>query len=147
MQRSNGNTAEQASRRFVVYGLIDPRDGSVRYIGATRNLRQRLTSHRGPTDYGSGETRKAWFSDLRASGRWPFAAVILQEVATLEELPDAEWAWIRRGIESGWPLTNTLGVEVPASEVHAVGRMARIRARRALRLERAGLSASTPEAA
>lgn len=106
-----GTTGENASaepRKYVVYGLVDPRDGSIRYVGRTKSLKARLAFHLCETDYGQGEARRAWFRNLRESGAWPPSHVVLRRGLSFEEADDAEGAWIELGLDLGWPLTNAL---------------------------------------
>lgn len=105
MHRSEGDSSEQ---RFTVYGLVDPRDGSVRYVGATVNLARRFRTHLCATDYGQGNARRAWFREVRAARQGSIGLVVLQVVESGAALVEAEAEWIARGRELGWPLTNCL---------------------------------------
>jgi|GEM_PF-4878059 len=139
---ASGTTREPA--RFVVYGLVDPRDGRVHYVGATKNLKQRVSLHRLRDGGGSGSPRRAWLEDLRVSGRWPFWVVVLQE--TTDALKhEVEREWIRRGLDLGWPLTNTHGIPVPPPDVR--GSHERRAARDAFRIARALSPSLSSEAA
>ncbi len=87
---------------LYVYGLKDPRDGLIHYVGQTKHLEQRLAQHLGP-DRGHGHKAR-WIADLRACGLRP-EIVILSQV-TRAEINDEECLWIAKGRELGWPLTN-----------------------------------------
>ena len=88
--------------RFI-YGLVDPRDGRVRYIGKTSVGLKRPKSHLKP----SGDTYKdRWVRSLRRVGAI-FKIRILESVEHEEDLNAAERKWIThfRGLY-GRVLTN-----------------------------------------
>jgi hypothetical protein len=122
---ADANSDRRAVGRFVVYGLVDPRDGSIRYVGRTGNLEGRLASHtsegRRAVPHPHENPRKCeWLRELRRAGL-TFGVVILERTRSGWEHCAAEEDWIRIGFQSGWPLTN--------------------------RPQAAALTASTPEAA
>lgn len=47
-------------KRFAIYGLYDPRDNELRYIGLTEDVKRRLTQHRLAVNY-------AWKTTLAGS--------------------------------------------------------------------------------
>lgn len=95
-----------------IYGLICPVDGSIRYIGKSKNPQKRLSSHI------SGAVRNAyhhhtarWIRKIVSAGFLP-QLKILQDVEDGEDWRECERLWIAKGIAEGWPLTNsTLGGE------------------------------------
>lgn len=105
---SNTTTLFDLQRRLTIYGLIDPRDGTVRYIGKTvRFMRQRLNHH---------ETDKAvnlrcnWLRKLKRLG---LRARIVPLIETTVELGDEEEMALIGGIRAagGQLLNMTFGGE------------------------------------
>lgn len=88
---------------FYVYGLIDPRDNQIHYVGITRNTpARRLASH-----ITSGASAKdSWLATVLDAGFLP-AISILQTAETYEEIFELESWWIRLAELAGWPITNT----------------------------------------
>jgi len=75
-----------------VYGLFDPRDERVRYVGVTTDIEARLCVHRSP-DPACGERLGAWLSGLRAESVEPCLRV-LEELAPGADVREAEARWI-----------------------------------------------------
>ena len=74
---------------FSIYGLIDPRDGSIFYIGRTGDLHRRTAAHCEGTDQLSGiQVRQ-----IKAAGFLPHV-VVLEHAATFEQSCVAEIFWI-----------------------------------------------------
>jgi hypothetical protein len=97
-----GATRDENSN-FIIYGLTDPRDGDIRYIGkSTKGLKR-------PREHGkkgrSNAKCKNWLSCL-AKCNLQYGIKILEYCATIEELNYAEKNWIKKGREYGWNLTN-----------------------------------------
>jgi len=57
-----------------IYELIDPRDGQVRYIGKTVDLKKRLSSHIRDMDPSSAKVE--WINSLTENGFYPLLRVI-----------------------------------------------------------------------
>ncbi len=53
----------------VIYALVDPRDGTVRYVGQTTNPTSRKAAHR--IGKGHSSTARPWFDELHALGLEP----------------------------------------------------------------------------
>jgi hypothetical protein len=88
--------------KVYIYGLADPRDRKIRYVGHTIDLDQRTGQHL--TD--PAKTPKtAWIAELAALGLRPIM-VELDEVDYAERFT-VEYRWIYLGRQRGWPLTNT----------------------------------------
>ena len=84
-----------------IYGLRDPRNNRIRYVGKTTNLRRRLREHvRGPENRGVGR----WIAALTKRGLKPEIAVI-QKVAK-DKWQEAERFWIAAFKEHGQRLMN-----------------------------------------
>ena len=59
--------AEQAIRPYRIYGLFDPRDGVLFYIGVTRDAKQRVLNHGNALFCGNCIRRR--IQDIQAAGR------------------------------------------------------------------------------
>lgn len=89
----------------IVYGLIDPRDGSLRYVGKSTSGLHRARQHARPFALKNEFTHKAnWVRSLVAAGLTPEIEVL--EEAVREVLADAEHFWIAYFRGLGCDLTN-----------------------------------------
>lgn len=90
----------------VVYGLTDPRDGRIRYVGQTGRFEQRLKDHRASRHrrINGGADLLAWLTGLSVD----CGAVVLELASTRDAAKEAEARWIRDGLRFGWPLVNVL---------------------------------------
>lgn len=72
--------------RYLVYGLIDPRDRCLRYIGKTHKRREwRLADHIDCANQGSSAPVHQWIRELQATGQKP-------EIFVLARIsPEASW--------------------------------------------------------
>lgn len=90
------------NRKTYIYRLIDPRDGSVKYVGKTVNLKWRGKCHRSP----QGESHCArWLKCLRAKG----LHAVMEVIETVEA--GGDWAqrerfWISYYKNTGEKLCN-----------------------------------------
>jgi len=87
--------------KHTIYLFRDPRDDAARYVGVTRNLRQRLTNHY--NGHGSGHCRN-WVKSLRSLGLKPVVEIL--EIVESNEREDAEKAWIIGFRQAGADLVN-----------------------------------------
>ena len=92
-----------------IYALIDPRDGTVRYIGVSKEVQTRLAQHLSETQ----NARRMWLSELKESGLSPEVEIL--ETIEIEGDIDTsslerEQYWINALLQSGAPLTNISGV-------------------------------------
>lgn len=87
--------------KCFVYGLIDPVDLSVRYIGLTTVGMVRPRAH---WRHQCNDDMRTWISGLKASGLRYEIAVL--DLATAETVRDLEVWWIAYGRASGWRLCN-----------------------------------------
>lgn len=92
-----------------IYFLIDPRTGSPRYVGITRNVYMRICQYRCKPH----STRlERWFKKLRDHGQEPILRVVA-ETENREQACQTERRWIRRLRRRGFDLMNhTDGGEV-----------------------------------
>lgn len=87
-----------------IYGLKDPRDGRIYYIGKSDKPKARLWQHMKDTD--TNRFKAEWIADVVSDGHKP-VLTILAEVQ-FAEWEDAERRWIADGIKQKWPLTNIM---------------------------------------
>jgi len=90
--------------RYLVYGLIDPRAGQVRYIGKSSSGLRRPMRHGTGADVTSDSYKARWIRGLKAAGL-EFGIIVLC-ASTPESLARDEMAWIAYGRHCHWPLTN-----------------------------------------
>lgn len=109
------------SHTNYIYGLRDPRDGKIKYVGQTRNLEARYSGHMAvPMDRGLS-AKEQWIKDLRDVGTKP-ELVILERPAVGKATGRAEARWIRDAQADG-----------PVFNIQAVGGFVPPRPARALR--------------
>ena len=90
-------------RRTAIYGMLDPRDYKIYYIGyTTLTLQQRLAWH---IHDDRDTARCLWISGLLSLGLAPMM-VELEIVRPAKNWPERERWWIQHGRTIGWPLTN-----------------------------------------
>ena len=115
-------TARLNGREWV-YGLTDPRDGLVWYVGRSRQPARRLALHRSTI---KGEDQKArWLRELRAIGLLP-EMVLLKECKAGTHAAKMERAFIRKERIKNPRLTNhdpaRAGEKVKLSVLSAIKR-------------------------
>jgi hypothetical protein len=93
--------------RFLIYGLVDPRTGHLRYVGKSTSGLRRARMHVLPcTLRQTKNTHKGhWVQALVDVGLAP-QITVLQEVAGPEDLYELEQGWISYFRGLGCPLTN-----------------------------------------
>lgn len=87
---------------FYIYGLVDPTDHKIKYIGRTGHLYQRWQQH---VEEIAPTVKGEWIMRLRASGIEP-TIIILDQIEN-GDVGDIENWWIEFGRRMGWPLTNS----------------------------------------
>lgn len=88
---------------MVIYSLSDPITGEVRYVGATKNLKNRMVEHlRGRSRWDSG----IWIRSLKEKGLEPQPKIL--ETVNQSQWQDKEREWISKFKLDGANLTNTL---------------------------------------
>ncbi len=92
---------------YYVYGIIDPTENMIGYVGITSNTPQRrLVQHLRQDDRdGKGEKRQ-WLDGLLENGFMP-TVITLQVVDTVQQAQIVEKWWIAHGQMIGWPLRNS----------------------------------------
>lgn len=94
----NKDTEEQAKSAIEIYGLFDPRNGEVRYIGKAANSEKRLRGH-------LRETRRktplySWIGKLRAQGVSPGVRVLAHAITQ-------DWQSLERTLIEQYRSSNT----------------------------------------
>lgn len=92
-----------------IYGLIDPRNEEIRYVGKSVNPQSRFLSHCREADNLSFTGPKAvWIRELKTEGMTP-ELVLLQDITDVEGRgwEEIEQYWIDLCNKSGHRLTNT----------------------------------------
>jgi hypothetical protein len=91
--------------RFLIYGLKDPRDGAVRYIGKSCSGLARPREHARPSKRESSTYKSRWLAELERQGL-TYEVVVLEQAQCAEDLSPMECFWIAQGRGMGWRLTN-----------------------------------------
>ena len=88
--------------KFIIYGLVDPRDGQLRYVGKSCSGLTRPKVHTEPRQLRAHTHQASW---LRSMGQKPIV-VVIHELPDVEILNDAERYWIAYFRAMGCSLTN-----------------------------------------
>jgi len=86
-----------------IYGLIDPTNHQVSYVGKTNDLYGRWRQHLADA---TNSPKAQWLQKLQAMELKP-TLVVLECLKDEAEHVDAERFWIAHGLRLGWPLKNT----------------------------------------
>lgn len=102
---------------YVVYALIDPRDGSAWYIGTTCLAGLRLQGHMSLKD--KVVDKNAWVGELLRQGHEPLMRQIDVVRGDGMATDAREYGWIQLCYRLGMPLTNRAGLRArhPASHL------------------------------
>ncbi len=92
--------------KFLIYGLVDPRDGQLRYVGKSTSGLERPKAHGHPSVLRKSQGYKANWLRLLKSMDLSHSIVIIQEFEDSEILPVAEIYWISYFKGMGCRLTN-----------------------------------------
>lgn len=90
-----------------IYGLVDPRDNQIHYVGHTVDMLGRFGGHM--MDH-ADTPKTRWIADVFASNTGDVRIVQLAEVPYAERF-QYEYKWIYLGRAMGWPLTNTVAMK------------------------------------
>jgi hypothetical protein len=97
--------------RYLIYGLIDPRDRCLRYIGKTHKRREwRLRDHIDTANQGSSAPVHQWIRELQATGQQP-EIFVLARISAEASWQRAECGEIARW--RAWPESNLPYVHPP----------------------------------
>ena len=94
--------SSRKTKRTYIYGLKDPRDGLIHYIGKSDRPSRRLAAHM--RDRRVNPDKIAWLKEIAETGQRPELVILCE--AGLGDWQDLECLWIARGKAQGWPLTN-----------------------------------------
>lgn len=95
------------SDRFIVYGLVDPRTGQLRYVGkSTSGLKRPKAEWKNALNGREGKRKTNWIKSLAASGVGRYSIVLFQGFDDDEILCQAERFWIAYFRNMGCRLTN-----------------------------------------
>lgn len=89
---------------LLIYALVDPRTNLTRYIGKSTIGLRRPAQHAKRVGRDTSH-RSNWIRELLRLGL-RYEVIILEELAVLIDLDEAERRWIAHGRTAGWPLTN-----------------------------------------
>ena len=93
---------ERNAQHALIYVLVDPRDGEIRYVGwTTQTLTQRYKSH---LAYKSRAHRSKWIQALLRQGLRPIIRLI--QMVPVGDGPNAEIYWIKFHRDLGCRLVN-----------------------------------------
>lgn len=95
------------SGRYLLYGLVDPRNSELRYVGMTTYGLLRTRKHRTPSGNKGNEHRAKWIRKLLANGFEP-QVIVLEEFSSPDGLYEAEQRAIDFYKEAGFRLTNAV---------------------------------------
>lgn len=94
-------------QKAFVYGLIDPRDASIRYVGHTANsMAHRLSQH---INDSANTPKTQWIAELAALGLQP--GIVQLDAVDYDVRFQEEYRWIYLGRQRGWALTNTTAMK------------------------------------
>lgn len=125
----NGNALGQVDIRSVpvyIYGLCDPLNGQVRYVGRSQNPKARIASHRAPS--GADYVRR-WFRSLERDGLKP-VLTILHTVQPGQDADPWERQFIERFSARGCNLLNRRLPDPPRAPFSPIPRMSKGAVRR-----------------
>lgn len=89
----------------IIYGLIDPLDGTLRYIGQSIHGLKRANSHHRPSQIKTSSIKNNWIRGLKSKNLIPTIEV-LEYSNTPEELDSLERFWIANIRSTGAKLYN-----------------------------------------
>lgn len=101
--------------KVFIYGLVDPRNNLIFYVGSAVNVRTRLSQHR--TSSFTGRALKTMITEIESAGL-KVQTRILEETSP-QDRDGRESYWISRCRADGHPLTNK---GVPANSRQMAGR-------------------------
>src|SRR3972149_9379407 len=90
---------------WFIYGLVDPRNDEIRYIGQTVNPKGRLSVHLHAARHGEHTYRSRWIGGLLELNLKP-SLTILEEAISTDKIDEREIWWITEAKARGWRLTN-----------------------------------------
>jgi predicted GIY-YIG superfamily endonuclease len=101
---------------YYIYVLRDPRDGSARYVGRTKDTGRRIQQHLYRKSDGSFiHARREWIQQLRSASLRPQMEVVETLCAPVAEalISERERRWIFHFFQQGASLTNVACIRMP----------------------------------
>lgn len=89
-----------------IYGLIDPRDSEIKYIGRTNDVNRRYAEHCENKIDSGGVEKCAWINILKSNNLFPII-VILEIVLSDSDISAKETWWISLAYRKGWKIRNS----------------------------------------
>ena len=84
--------------RFLVYGLVDPRDGTVRYVGKSSNGLGRPKEHREDSQLAKESPKNDWIKELHSLG-FDYEIEVLEYVDNPKSVDNERcWWWTRYSV-------------------------------------------------
>jgi transcriptional regulator with XRE-family HTH domain len=98
---------------YYVYGIKDPRNDELRYIGKTvNNIEVRLHQHLSSNQLKKDCSKNNWLKEVLAANQRPMIYVI-EKCENEGELSSREQYWIRHHLHQGCKLTNIMSASLP----------------------------------
>lgn len=92
-------------RHSYIYGLFDPADQVIRYVGQTTRPNARLCMHKSENpNPNNGSVAKDWIASILQEDRYP--CMIILEVCDFACAHQLEAEWYRRLCGAGYPIIN-----------------------------------------
>jgi hypothetical protein len=101
---------------YSIYTLSDPIDGSIRYVGKTKNAESRYNAHLVAIRGEGSLDKRNWVKSLRGQGLKPIFTII-EEGLSRDQAYVKEKYWIRHHIEKGANLYNQIGIKPSSQEI------------------------------
>lgn len=93
---------------YFVYGIKDPRNDELRYVGKTvNNIEVRLHQHLSSNQLKKDCAKNNWLKEILAANQRPIIYVI-EECQNEAELSCKEQYWIKQHLQQGYKLTNIM---------------------------------------
>lgn len=92
---------------IYIYGLKDPRDQQIYYVGASSDPERRLIDHMSDT---CNQRKREWLNGLKCKGLKP--DLVILDTTDEENWRAQEKHWIKQGVLKHWPLTNVSDVPI-----------------------------------
>jgi len=90
---------------WVIYALVDPRNGAIRYVGRAYEPQVRLRQHLNDVCT-SNPAKYRWLRELKRSDLRPRMEILEGVEGTLQDADARERVWIRHFLDNGADLTN-----------------------------------------
>lgn len=105
IKRFNENIEEEVKQTYYIYTLTDPTDGEVKYIGKTKDIKDRLWRHTGPSNLKSlWIPKNKWIQWLKKQDLKPIIEIL--EETDAEHVDACEIYWISQFKQWGFKLKN-----------------------------------------